>query len=95
MYVLVGTGSHRPKNKLEKAVFELLTGMDRMSFKDLEAVEAHKQGVREQMKAMHAEHPRCKEVTLSGWSPHNSEDRTLSVYGFVDMKYYYGKDEAS
>ncbi|MDP1814444.1 MAG: hypothetical protein Q8K92_08345 [Leadbetterella sp.] len=48
--------------------------------------------MRDTLKVMHTEHPRCKEVTLSGWNPHNSEDRTLSVYGLVDMKYYYGKD---
>lgn len=92
MYVLVGTGSHGAKNKLEKAIHAYFTSMDRMTFKDLEAVEAHKDSVKTKLKEMHAEHPRCKEITLSGWSPLNSEDRTLSVYGLIEMRYYSGKD---
>ncbi len=93
MYILVKNQTYVAKNKLQKAIQELLTSQNRRSFKDLEERKNHKTVMGVEIQALCVQHPRCNKVGLSTWNHEDHEkDETLSVFGLIEMVYYYGEN---
>lgn len=97
MYVLVKTNVYNHKNKLQEAVQFYLESQDRMIFATSEDVAKHRQKVVDHIEYLNGEYTRCTSISLSGWSSYQKHeaDARLSVYGLIDMSYFYGKDEKS
>ena len=84
MYTLVKRDGYQSKNRLQKAIYELLESQDRRTFKNEEEMKNHKAEKIQAVADLCQKHPRCNKIELSGWNHVSSRlDESLSVYGLI------------
>lgn len=94
MYVLVETNNYATKNKLQKAVFDLMRSQERKTFGSQVEVFKHVKWIEEQIEELNAAHSRCKPVRLSTTDLKGldgSKDLQMAVWEAIVMMYYFGR----